>query len=149
MDEHRNSPYLFRPILDHPDEFGYAGTRSRVSSGDRWPSQSVSSPTARSSVMGMSSPSGGGRGITAMGVNPKLLTCLKLSQETWSSTGSRHSSRPGTVLCCTKIRVAQLFRFLGASVRKKSVQKCERKYVAIICLVCETSSPLLQIEACY
>ena len=101
MEDHRHSPYLFRPILDPPDEYGYAGTRSRVSSGDPWPSQTVSSPTARSSLMGMSSPcgggggGGGGRGLAAMGVNPKLLTCLKLSQETWSSTGSRHSSRPG------------------------------------------------------
>ena len=78
MDHRSLSPYVFRPIPDAVEE---SGTRSRVCSGDgfdRFSSQIVSSPTSRA-------------------VNPKLLSCYKLSQETWSSTGSRHSSRPGKI----------------------------------------------------
>ena len=102
MDNRSLSPYVFRPIPDGVDDPGLgqagsgSGTRSRVCSGDRFDrfsSQAVSSPTSRI-------------------VNPKLLTCYKLSQETWSSTGSRHSSRPGKKkqLCdwLDKVRLAKI-----------------------------------------
>lgn len=73
--------FWFRCKFDCDCSFLIGGARSRVCSGDLWPTQCVSSPT------------GALRGAVA--VNPKLLTCYKLSQETWSSAGSRHSSRPG------------------------------------------------------
>ncbi len=71
-----------------------------------WPTQCVSSPT------------GALRGAVA--VNPKLMTCYKLSQETWSSAGSRHSSRPGKYTSQLKPRLLnsiliKSFHLLGSS----------------------------------
>ena len=100
MDEHRISPYVFRPILEPFEDVsaGNSGSeiRSRVYSGDLWPtSQCVSSPTtsrgappssATTTIAGTTGP---------LALNPKLLACFK--QETWSNAGSRHSSRPGMI----------------------------------------------------
>lgn len=73
MDQEQQPKYLFRPIADQPP----------MTSVDPSPGASSGFPMQRHAT-------------TLSPTRPKLYSCWRRSEEAWSSTGSRHSSRPGS-----------------------------------------------------
>ena len=84
MDHHQSDhKYLFRPITEDPQR--------------EYPPIPVSGiPTSLATSMASTSSASGIQRMTMSPTRPKLYSCWRRSEEAWSSTGSRHSSRPGS-----------------------------------------------------
>ena len=100
------SPYMFRPILE-PSTVNDESVPRSYHSHNSIHSASTPYQTDRLSLMERSGssrmrvPSGGTISSPTVGDGiqkrpPKLSNCWRTNPESWSSTGSRHSSRPGS-----------------------------------------------------
>ena len=97
MDHPEAAPkYLFRPITEDRELYGPVPVSAAAASVvGMIPASGI--PVSVQSVI--TTASCGAHGIQRMTMSPtrpKLYSCWRRSEEAWSSTGSRHSSRPGS-----------------------------------------------------